>query len=629
MIEQSPAFNNMVQMTPQSSQRIEELEAEVALLRRQYELQIATLEQHAETARRRASEMELVYRITSGLSNRIDQQEILDLASQELVRLFWADHTGTVLFDEDRQWGTVVAEYPPHNAVGIRIPFANNLLHDELLQTRRPVCICSIATDPRAQASRETFQQLGIVSLTVVPLISRDRVIGSISLDSFTQREFTAEEQELFLTVATSIATAIENAHLFAAEQSARRTADTLREVARVLSSSFDPNEVLHLILRELQRVVLYDTASIMLLDGRLLRIAACGGWDEAVAPRGMAFPVNDCGAGEVVQQRQTIIIPDTRLDASWTRRNIGGHIRSWMGVPLIAKGVVLGVLNIDSLQPDHFRERDAEVARIFANQAAVALENARLYQESVTRVEQELAIARRIQSNLFPRTLPQVAGMTLAGRCIPARETGGDFYDVVVLGDRRLALMIGDVSGKSIPAAMLMAVARSITRSEARDHEDPTTVMRETNRWIVRDVPPLTFVALAYATIDMHTHRLALSNAGQLTPLYLRPNGEMIYLEPPPPRLPMGVMEDMPYQSLELGLSAGDLLIFYTDGIIEAHNSDNDMFGFERFEALLREVARLSPAAIIDHVLQTVQTFAGDTPQHDDITLVVMRIEE
>src|SRR5690606_1753247 len=140
----------------------------------------------------------------------------------------------------------------------------------------------------------------------------------------------------------------------------------------------------------------------------------------------------------------------------------------SWIGVPLISKGNVLGVLNINALRPNRFSLKQAEIALAFANQAATALEHARLYQESVTRVEQELEIARLIQSNLFPRTLPSAPGLSLAALCYPARETGGDFYDVIELRPGQLALMVGDASGKSIPGAMLMAVARSIARSEA-----------------------------------------------------------------------------------------------------------------------------------------------------------------
>lgn len=589
----------------------------------------AEMQSHAEAAERQAKRMELVNRISLVLSSRLDLQEILDLAAREVVQLFWTDHTGIMLLDDDGQTGTVVAEYPSSGALGMRIPVTGNPISEVAIATRRPVCVASIDTDPRTVDIRANLKRLGLASMMVVPLISRGRVIGSIGLDSAEQpRVFTEAEQELFLTVAASIAAAVDNARLFAAEQKARRTADTLREVARVLSSSFNPAEVLQLILRELHNVIVYDTATIMLIEGSMLRIAACRGWDTGSEPRGVTFPIDGSAAGKVARLRRTLVTAEISEDPAWTNRDIGAHIHSWLGVPLIVKGEVLGVLNIDSRQPNHFTERDAEVAQTFANQAAVALENARLYQESVTRVEQELAIARRIQSNLFPRSLPRMAGLTLDATCVPARETGGDFYDFVQLSDRRLAIMVGDVSGKSIPAAMLMAVARSITRSEAHDHEIPQTVMCETNRWIVRDVPRRTFVALCYATLDLEQRQLAFANAGQIAPLRRRADGTVEYLEAPDPRLPLGVLPNVRYAARELTLDPGDLVVFCTDGVVEAHNSDQELFGFERMEALVREYGDLPPRQFIDRVMQAIRAFAGDAPQHDDITLVVARIE-
>jgi serine phosphatase RsbU (regulator of sigma subunit) len=290
-------------------------------------------------------------------------------------------------------------------------------------------------------------------------------------------------------------------------------------------------------------------------------------------------------------------------------------------------------------------------VAETFASQAAVALENARLYAESVTRVEQELEIAHRIQSNLFPRALPQVPGLSLAAQCLPARETGGDFYDCFVLGDPAetlpdaylevpglapgaaeldgplLAIMVGDASGKSIPGAMLMAVARSIARSEARDHVFPPAVMRETNRWVSHDVPPGTFVALCYATLDPRTRQLAVTSAGQVAPILRRADGSLVYLQPPPPTLPLGIIADIPYSSLELTLAEGDTLVFYTDGVVEAHDTQGQLFGFERFEALLAEHGALPPEEMIERVLLSVGEFSGQAAHHDDMTLVVVRV--
>jgi sigma-B regulation protein RsbU (phosphoserine phosphatase) len=236
---------------------------------------IATAQAHAEGAERQAHRMELVNRIASVLSARLDQQEILEIAARELVQLFWADHTGTVLLTSP-DTGLIVAEYPDTGIVGMTLDLQANPIVATIAETRRPVIISDFDHDPLAAQSKELWRSLGIQSLAIVPLVSRDRVVGTISLDSYRgPLIFTDDELELMQTVATSIAAAVENAQLFAAEQEQRRTADTLREMARVLSSSFDPNEVLRLVLGELHKLIPYDTASIMLLDGLQLRMVA------------------------------------------------------------------------------------------------------------------------------------------------------------------------------------------------------------------------------------------------------------------------------------------------------------------------------------------------------------------
>jgi phosphoserine phosphatase RsbU/P len=628
-LENVSLAQQQTQLSDALSQQVADRTVENARLVDQQQRQIAELRTLSAALEHQAQRLRLVNTIALVLSRHLDQQEVLDLAARELVGLFWADHTGTVLFDEQAGYGVCVAEYPPTEAVGWRIPLHNNLLHEELARSRRPVCIGATATDPRAAASREAFERLGIVSLMVVPLLSRGRLIGSISLDSIGRpREFTDEEQELFMTVAAAIAAAVENARLFSAEQSARQTADTLREVARVIGASLDAEEVLALILRELQRVIPYDSASIMLLDGEMLRVAAMRRTEGLPEQHSVVFHLDgQNGAAIAVRERRPVVIADTHESPVW-RGDVAAYVRSWLGAPLIARDTVLGVLNINACTPGRFSDADVETARAFASQAAVALENARLYQESVTRVEQELEIARQIQSNLFPRALPRLPGLALAAECLPARETGGDFYDFVVLGERRLAIMVGDASGKSIPGAMLMAVARSIARSEARDHETPAQVMWETNRWIADDVPPGSFVAFCYATLDTQQRRLALANAGQLSPLRRHPDGAVSYLESPGARLPLGIAADLPYAALEVDLEPGDTLVFYTDGVVEAHSPAGELFGFGRLEALVAAHGALAPQALVARVLAEVTAFAGERSQHDDMTLVVLRVD-
>ncbi len=586
----------------------------------------AEAQAHAKAAEEQASRIELVQRITSLLSTSRNLNDVLEIASRELVEIFRVDHTGTMLFRPDGS-GYLAAEYPNTGIIGMTIELPDNPIATSILENRRPLLIRDITTDPLAAASRLRWQMMGITSLVIIPLISRNQVLGSISLDSYdTLLDFAPDELELLLTVATSIAAAVENAQLFAAEQEQRRTADTLREMARVLSSSFNPDEVLRLILEELNKVIAYDTVSVMLLDGNHLRTVASRGLPEESA-RGFNLPLEGSAAGEVVRRREAIVRLPGRDDLPWKRLTTSHEVLAWLGVPLIARGTMLGVLNIDLCNEGaHFDERDIEVARTFANHAAVALDNAQLYQKSVGRIEQEMEIAQRIQANLFPSQLPHIHGLSIAARCIPARETGGDFYDVIDMGTRA-GIIVGDVSGKSLPAAMLMAAARSTCRSEARNHETPWVVMTETNYWLVDDVPDNAFVSLSYALVDPRQRCLTLASAGQLSPILRRTDGVVSFVHAPP-ALPLGIATSVEYDQIELDLHKGDTLIFYTDGIVEAHNQDNELFGFDRLEALIATWGHLMPDDLINAILHDVDRFAEGTATHDDITIVVVRIE-
>lgn len=518
------------------------------------------------------------------------------------------------------------------------------LLFDDVANQRAPLTARGVTPIPIGPENQ-------VRSWVGVPLLARGGdPIGVLSLQEYRPHRYDEQTIDFLTQVASHISLGVqkvrlfeererqieENARLFAAEQAAHRTADTLREVAQVLSSSFDTQEVLQLILRELHTVIPYDTASIMLVERDTLRIAAYRGFSEHTALVGMLMPMShDSAATWVVSARRPMVIADTSNTPHWVATPHTAHVCSWLGVPLISRGSVVGVLNIDSCESHRFTNRDVEVAQAFASQAAVAMENARLYEESVARIEQELEIARRIQSNLFPRTLPRRERLALAARCVPARETGGDFYDVVELqaagtasAGALLGLIVGDASGKSIQGAMLMAIARSIVRSEARDHQAPEVVMRETNAWIAHDVPPRSFVALCYATLDVEQGRLALANAGQLTPLCRRADGRIEYLDVPGPTLPLGIMPDTNYAVREFDLEPGDLLLFFTDGVVEARNFERQLFGFERFEALVARYATLPLDELINRMLDDVFAFMAGAPQHDDITIVAVRIE-
>jgi serine phosphatase RsbU (regulator of sigma subunit) len=295
--------------------------------------------------------------------------------------------------------------------------------------------------------------------------------------------------------------------------------------------------------------------------------------------------------------------------------------------VPLVHQGALEGVLGLGpKLSGASYANEDRNLLTTLADQVASAITIAQLVRENEDkqRMEQELSIARDIQQAFFPQRLPVVPGLEIAATCRPARETGGDFYDFIPLGEDRLGAVIGDVSGKGLPAALIMAVSLGVIRVEIEDHEHPATVLRKANQWLYRDMPRGHFVSLLYAAIDPQARRLTLGNAGHLWPVLLR-GGEAQYIKPLP-ALPLGFLADIEYSESSYTLDAGDRLLLYTDGVVEAMNEREELFGFERLLDTCQQAAHtVASQALLDAVLTAVSRFVGDAEQTDDLTLIAV----
>ncbi len=427
----------------------------------------------------------------------------------------------------------------------------------------------------------------------------------------------------------------------------AERTAQlhTLLEVARLSSGSLDERAVLHTLLEQIERLVAYDTATVMLLDstGTALETVAASGIVGSRQRRVHAlneFPLNEM----VIEARMPKIVANTQHHPLWrVREREGAQSGSWMGVPLLVKDQAIGVLGLFKMQPDFYNNEDVSLVTALASQVAIALAHARLYAESVQRVEQELRVAQQIQRHLFPDHAPPVKGLQIASFYRPAQETTGDFY-VFVLPPNHLVpggngatppplnsfdLIIGDVSGKSLPAALLMAMARTALHTAARTRQtDPAEILDAANMVLVGEIPPGSFVASSYVRFDRATHSCALVNAGQPAPLLVR-DQQVLLIEGAGSHLPLGVVAAPGYRSLLVTLQPGDLLLFYTDGVVESFNRARMLFGFEHLEEVARSCAAtdLSPQQVVERIIAELKQWMGDVPQHDDIAIVAVRV--
>ncbi len=303
--------------------------------------------------------------------------------------------------------------------------------------------------------------------------------------------------------------------------------------------------------------------------------------------------------------------------------------------VPVATRGRLLGLLAVGSKRSEEdFGPEDLDHLATIANQGALGLEASALHEELTRRaeVERDLEIARDIQVSLFPRELPRVPGFEFYGMSRPAKVVGGDFYDFLQFagdGDGKLGLVVGDVSGKSIPASLLMVAAKEIVYARAMIDPDPAVVFRESNRRIYT-IKRRMFVALSYFVIDPEALSLHYTIGGQPAPLLVRGgSGEAVEIPSPGVRLPLGALRETVYDARTFFLRRGDLLFFYTDGLNEAMSADQSPYGDDRLKASLVRHAGCPLSELADELLEDIRQFTFGAEQYDDQTFVLMRVGE
>src|SRR5215216_2545940 len=298
--------------------------------------------------------------------------------------------------------------------------------------------------------------------------------------------------------------------------------------------------------------------------------------------------------------------------------------------VPLVSQGELIGLLNLGPrLSQQEYSADDRKLLNDLATQTAPAVRVAQLVRQQQQeaqqreRIEQELRVARLIQQTLLPKTLPEISGYDVAAYYQPAREVGGDFYDFFDLEDGRLGLIVGDVTDKGVPAALVMATTRTMLRAAAQRLFSPGEVLRRANDALVADIPPNMFITCLYAILDTESGRLVYANAGH-DPPYQRHHGSDVE-ELRARGMPLGLMPGMEYEEKEITLKRGESVLFYSDGLVEAHDPHHEMFGFPRLQRLVG-THRSGESSLIDFLLSELINFTGeDWEQEDDITLVTL----
>lgn len=404
-----------------------------------------------------------------------------------------------------------------------------------------------------------------------------------------------------------------------------------LNEIATAINSTLALEKILDLITQRCVHHLHAEQGAVLLLEEHkeerpFQTLCRFGDTSHKRLP----FRLDDQLAGWMLRHRSPLLINDLRSDPRFaTGAGDLFSVHSLLCVPMVSKGHMTGLLAVFNKKAGaEFSADDQRLLAIIASESGQVIENTRLAEKEMAllRVQEELRLAQEMQNQLLPKEPPRISGYDIAGKSVPAKEVGGDYFDFLEIDGKRLVFCLGDVSGKGLPAALLMANLQASVRSQAMAGTSVTACLERANALLFRNTSPEKFATLFFGCLDTAAHVVHYCNAGQNYPLLLRANGETQRLSAG--GLALGCLESFPFEEACVDLRLGDRLIVFSDGVSEAINSADDEFG----EARIAEVAAASPgtsaAELIERILQEVGRHVAGRPQHDDITLVVFQRE-
>jgi phosphoserine phosphatase RsbU/P len=566
----------------------------------------------------------------------LDLDELIESVARRVGEVIDYKFFSLFLVDEARGglvWKKAVGYSPEETPVGKIIPFDRSVA-SAAWREGHTINVGDVSRDSR-YLPVETEEGNHPRSEIAVPLsLTREnRIIGVMTMESSEPNYFTHDHERTLTALGNHLAIALEHARVY--DELRRRTREmrTLIEIGHEIASILDLDRLLNHIAALLDRIIDYEFLLVGLIDEAREEFVwhIEEGYGATKREHASRTKVSHGVVGRAVRERRTQIVGDVSSDPDYyvsDKWEDHGQ-RSEIAVPLICEDKVIGALALESSRVNAFDEYHGRLLENVANNLSIAVVNARLYAEHVERgrqLEREILMARDVQRAMIPDAPPQMKGFDIAARLEPALNLSGDFYDYIPLSTDRVGILIGDVAGKGVRAAMGMAAARSILRSVARRGGGPARVLRDANLRLHRDLGRQLLLTLVYAVLDADAKTITYCNAGHNPPLLIKASGKWRALKTG--GLLLGVFDKQQYKSETLHLEKGDALFFYTDGLTEAHTPQPHRveFGETRILDFLLEHRHLRASAIIEAFLNHIEEFTAGAHQHDDLTLVVVK---
>jgi sigma-B regulation protein RsbU (phosphoserine phosphatase) len=428
------------------------------------------------------------------------------------------------------------------------------------------------------------------------------------------------------------VAVAIENARLFEKERQYSSTLETLAEIGREFGAILQLDELLTRIANLTKRLVDYRTFGLLLMNddtGELEMKVAVRYGNADFLPR---VKLGHGLVGYAALHKEPVLVPDVDKDPRYIR--VVEDARSELVIPMLVKDRCIGVFDLESPELDAFSKEHVEILTLLASQAAVAIENARLYETiraNEDRLEKEIRFAQRVQAALLPTELPKrMKGVDVAASFAPARGLGGDLYDFLAPEPNSLVVAVGDVSGKGVPAALYSAFAGELIRSRtfrrryAPERFTPAGVLASTNTILYERQLEEYYCTLCYAVFDFKRRSMTMANSG--LPYPVRCRGESVS-QIVLPGVPLGSFAGSTYDEVTFDLAAGDVFVFCSDGVFEANDALGREFGADRLIDVVSGARQKSARDLVDAIFAAVQEFRGETPPNDDMTAVALKV--
>ena len=557
------------------------------------------------------------------VNTTLDLETTLRRVAELVRRVIDYEIFAILLLNEQKQELYVRFEvgYPHGVADRIRVKVGNGIT-GRAAQTRQAILVDDVGKeDTYIPAVPNVHSELAI------PLIVKNRLIGVIDIEASEKGYFTEEHKRLLTLIGSRMAVAIENARLYTRTTRQARTLLLLNEIAQELTSILNQDELLRRVGELLSRLIDYQMFSVLLVDesGEKLQHRFALRFQERLHLK-HDIPIGNGVVGYAAQSREAILVPDVNKDPRYMLLN--PETRSELAVPLIYKEKVIGVLDMEHTRRGYFTEDHKRTLTTLAAQIAIAIENARLYEQIAKqeqRLERDLALARELQFRLLPQTQPRLPNLEVSAKFVPARAIGGDLYDFVNYSLSRLGIVIGDVSGKGAPAAIYAALVSGILRSHAPIEPGPAEMLSAVNLSLGERRIDGQFVSIIYAVWDDEGRTLQVANSGLPRPIYLH-DGKIEVIEAT--GLPLGLFDEAEYDEFTFKAKGGDLFVFFSDGILDARTRDGKLFGRQRVEEIVLSCAAQSADCVVKKIFAAVTEHAAGEPTFDDQTVVAIKVK-